>query len=86
MDVIEREWHMPSEFPDLRDAKQISIDLETKDPNIKTNGPGWATKDGHIIGIAVATGDMSWYLPIRHERPQHGRQDGDALAAGTGQD
>ena len=68
MDVIEREWHMPSEFPDLRDAKQISIDLETKDPNIKTNGPGWATKDGHIIGIAVATGDMSWYFPIRHER------------------
>jgi DNA polymerase I-like protein with 3'-5' exonuclease and polymerase domains len=68
MDVIEREWHMPSEFPDLRDAKQIAIDLETKDPNIKTNGPGWATKDGHIIGIAVAAGDMSWYFPIRHER------------------
>lgn len=68
MDVIERDWHIPSEFPDLRDAKQIAIDLETKDPNIETNGPGWATKEGHIIGIAAAVGDQSWYFPIRHER------------------
>lgn len=68
MDVIEKEWFMPTEFPDLRGAKQIAIDLETKDPDIRTHGPGWATKNGHIIGIAVATGDYSAYFPIRHER------------------
>lgn len=68
MDVIERDWFIPSEFPDLKDASIISVDLETKDPNIRTNGPGWATKDGHIIGIAVAVPDKSWYFPIRHER------------------
>ena len=43
------------------------MDLETKDPNIKNLGPGWARKDGHIIGIAVAAGEYKGYFPIRHE-------------------
>ena len=38
----------------IDEAKLIAIDTETYDPNIKTLGPGWAPKDGHIIGIAVA--------------------------------
>jgi hypothetical protein len=40
------EWLPPSEFVDLKDAKRIAIDLETKDPNIIEKGPGWATNDG----------------------------------------
>ena len=30
------DWTCPSEYPDLSQAKEIAIDIETKDPNIKT--------------------------------------------------
>jgi len=63
----ELEWHMPSGYPDLTGYKQIAIDLETCDPNLTKLGPGWARKDGFIVGIAVAAGDESWYFPIRHQ-------------------
>ena len=32
------EWLPPTKFPDLRDRKEIAIDLETKDPQLKTHG------------------------------------------------
>tara|TARA_R100001480_G_scaffold139566_1_gene136635 strand:+ start:277 stop:2145 length:1869 start_codon:yes stop_codon:yes gene_type:complete len=61
------DWVCPSEYPDLRHAKEIAIDLETKDPNIKTKGAGWATFDGAIVGFAVAALDQQWYFPIQHD-------------------
>lgn len=67
LDLIDVDWNIPSGFPDLTKHKEIAIDLETYDPNIKTLGPGWARKDGHIIGVAVAAGDEQWYFPMRHE-------------------
>jgi DNA polymerase I-like protein with 3'-5' exonuclease and polymerase domains len=66
MDVLDVNWNIPPEFPDLTNCKQIAVDLETRDPNIRDKGPGWARKDGEIIGIAVATGDYQGYFPIRH--------------------
>jgi DNA polymerase I-like protein with 3'-5' exonuclease and polymerase domains len=57
----------PSEYPDLTKYPQIAIDLETCDPHLTTLGPGWARKDGFIVGIAVAAGDQAWYFPIRHQ-------------------
>lgn len=71
MDLIEHDWSMPDEFPDLRHCKELAVDLETCDPNIKTLGPGWARKDGYIVGIAVASNDWQGYFPIRHERGQN---------------
>jgi len=67
MDMIDSDWNIPSEYPDLTGYKEVAVDLETKDPNIKNLGPGWARKDGHIIGIAVAAGEYKGYFPIRHE-------------------
>tara|TARA_R110001606_G_scaffold116562_4_gene245646 strand:- start:257 stop:2182 length:1926 start_codon:yes stop_codon:yes gene_type:complete len=64
---LEPDWNIPSEFPDLTKYPQIAIDLETCDPNLMTMGPGWARKDGFVVGIAIAAGDQSWYFPIRHE-------------------
>jgi DNA polymerase I-like protein with 3'-5' exonuclease and polymerase domains len=63
----ESDWKTPSHFPNLKDAKEIAIDLETKDPNIKTKGPGWPTMDGNIVGVAVATDGFVGYFPIAHE-------------------
>jgi DNA polymerase I-like protein with 3'-5' exonuclease and polymerase domains len=62
------EWFMPSEFPDLTNNRTMAIDLETRDPNLTTMGPGWATKHGEIIGIAIAAGDFSGYFPIAHAK------------------
>jgi DNA polymerase I-like protein with 3'-5' exonuclease and polymerase domains len=63
----ELEWHMPASYPDLTGYKQIAVDLETCDPHLTTLGPGWARKEGFIVGIAIAAGDESWYFPIRHD-------------------
>ena len=67
LDLIDADWNIPPEYPDLTGYKNVAVDLETYDPNIKTLGPGWARKDGHIIGIAVAAGEYKGYFPIRHE-------------------
>lgn len=69
-------WKPPSEFPDLRDAVLISFDTETKDPNLIDHGPGWARKQGHIVGVslaALARNGETWcgYFPIRHEVYRH---------------
>jgi DNA polymerase I-like protein with 3'-5' exonuclease and polymerase domains len=60
------EWVPPSELPDLTSESEIAIDLETKDPDLKTHGPGWATGKGHVVGYAIATASWSGYVPIRH--------------------
>tara|TARA_R100001460_G_scaffold1862_7_gene6602 strand:+ start:314 stop:2314 length:2001 start_codon:yes stop_codon:yes gene_type:complete len=59
-------WTPPEFLPDLSSAKEIAIDLETWDPNLRNKGAGWARKDGQIVGIAVATDGWQGYLPIRH--------------------
>ena len=63
----ETSWSPPDTLPNLSEAKRIAVDLETKDPNLRERGPGWATGDGHITGIAVATDTCSGYLPIGHQ-------------------
>ena len=61
------EWLPPTEFPDLSKYDEIAIDLETKDPELKTMGSGSVTGRGHIVGIAVAVHDWAGYYPIKHE-------------------
>ena len=50
-DTPKSEWLPPTELPNIFDAKQIAIDVETRDPNIKTLGAGWATGDGEVVGL-----------------------------------
>ena len=37
---IQTEWDYPESFPDLSGEKYIAIDLETKDPDLKSRGSG----------------------------------------------
>ena len=60
------EWTPKDYYPDLSNEKLIAIDLETCDRNLTTHGSGWATGDGYVTGIAVATADWQGYYPIAH--------------------
>ena len=66
-DLLSSEWLPPQSFPDLSEAKEIAIDLETCDPNMEKFGPGWPRKDGFIVGYAVAVDGWCGYYPIAHE-------------------
>ena len=61
------EWVPPESFPDLSQYEEISIDLETKDPDLKTMGSGSITGRSEIVGIALAVEGWSGYYPIAHE-------------------
>ena len=61
-------WSPPIEYKDLSEAKEIAIDLETRDDGInKGLGAGWATGKGEIVGVAVATKGFSAYYPFGHQ-------------------
>jgi len=61
------EWVKPTEFPDLRQADTIAIDLETHDPKLKTMGTGSVIGRGKVVGVAVAVDGYSGYFPFDHE-------------------
>lgn len=75
--IPETGWKAPTEMPNIRHAKWIGFDVETKDPDLQDYGPGWARGVGHIVGISCAVKDPAkqvidkWYFPMRHEtRPE----------------
>ena len=61
------EWIAPNNFPDLKGYKVISIDLETRDPDLKSKGSGAVIGNGEIIGVAVAVDGWCKYYPFGHE-------------------
>ena len=60
------EWLPPQSFPNLSEAKEIAIDLETCDPNMESLGPGWPRNDGYIVGYAIAVDGWTGYYPVAH--------------------
>jgi DNA polymerase I-like protein with 3'-5' exonuclease and polymerase domains len=60
------EWLPPQVFPNLSEAKEIAIDLETCDPNMESLGPGWPRNDGFIVGYAIAVDGWAGYFPVAH--------------------
>ncbi len=60
------EWVCPENFPALKSYDYIAIDLETRDPNLKSKGSGSLVNEGEIIGVAVAVDGWSGYYPIAH--------------------
>jgi DNA polymerase I-like protein with 3'-5' exonuclease and polymerase domains len=61
------EWLTPTEYPDLRKYDEIAIDLETRDPDLKSKGSGAIIGNGEVVGIAVAVEGWKGYYPIAHE-------------------
>jgi DNA polymerase I-like protein with 3'-5' exonuclease and polymerase domains len=60
------EWNEPEEYPDLRKYDEIAIDLETRDPDLKSKGSGSIIGNGEVVGIAVAVPGRKFYFPIAH--------------------
>ena len=66
MFTAQTEWNAPEHFPDLSKYSYVAIDLETRDPNLKSRGSGAVIGEGEIIGVALAVDDWSGYYPIGH--------------------
>ena len=66
MFTAQTEWIEPEEFPDLRQYDEIAVDLETRDPDLKSKGSGAVIGNGEVVGIAVAVTGRNFYFPIAH--------------------
>jgi len=61
------DWLPPEHpFPDLLSCPEIAIDVETRDPDLKSRGPGWATQNGEVVGYGIAVPGWSGYFPVGH--------------------
>ena len=63
------DWVAPrfNDLPSWQDARRVSIDVETKDDDLRTLGPGVRRPGNYVCGIAFAIEDgPAHYLPIRH--------------------
>ena len=57
--ALDSDWSPPASFPDhYKEAKVISIDLETRDPNLMTLGPGWDTLLLSTTSVGTTLSDM----------------------------
>lgn len=64
-------WQAPrlEDLPSWRGAKRVAFDLETRDPDLKTLGPG-VRRDPHtnyVVGFSFALDESrGYYIPLRH--------------------
>lgn len=60
-------WAIPQEFVNIKGSGEIAVDCETRDPRLKTHGPGYCFKDGgEVIGVSVTTEHFTGYYPFAH--------------------
>lgn len=71
--IPDTKWTTPRDLPRLDNARILGVDIETYDPNLEKQGPGYVRAgdngepfDGYICGVSLATDDASWYFPVRH--------------------
>lgn len=65
-------WKLPTEFPDLKDAKMIGVDVEADDPNLMDQGPGFIRGDAKVVGISLATEyGFKIYMPFGHKNGEN---------------
>lgn len=44
----------------------MALDVETRDPELLTRGPGFKYGEGEVVGVSMATEEGSIYLPFGH--------------------
>jgi DNA polymerase I-like protein with 3'-5' exonuclease and polymerase domains len=62
-------WTAPrlADLPSWGEAQRVAVDIETRDPQLTTLGPG-VRRDGYIVGVSFSIEDGPCaYLPTRHE-------------------
>lgn len=63
----ESTWQCPEYFPEIWHAKSWSVDIESRDPNLKTKGPGFIRGDAQVVGVGILPeGGLPMYFPVRH--------------------
>jgi len=72
MFVPESDWRPPrlGELPDwpVNSSARVAIDVETKDPHIKTLGCGARRSDTMLVGYSFRIeGGPGYYIPLRHQ-------------------
>ena len=58
-------------LPVIDKMQDIAVDLETRDPDLKTKAPGWVHGNGHICGICISAKEGSFYIPVGHEQGEN---------------
>ena len=53
-------------YYDFKECPVIAVDIETKDPELRSKGTGVYRKDGYVIGCSLSDGDRTEYYPIAH--------------------
>lgn len=64
--IPETGWTTPRDFPNLSGVRLLSLDTETYDPDLLSEGPGFGRGKGHLVGVSIGTHDAGWYFPMRH--------------------
>lgn len=59
-------WSPAKSFPDLLGVRVVGFDLETRDPNLSSRGPGFIRGDAEPVGVSVAADSAAWYFPFKH--------------------
>lgn len=61
------DWKAPTSFPNLAQVDKIALDTETRDPHLRTLGPGFIRGQGYMVGYSIAVADKEWYFPLSHK-------------------
>ena len=61
-------WRPPSELPNFHGSKFLGFDVETRDPELRSHGPGFIRNKANVVGISLANEDgLKVYLPFGHD-------------------
>lgn len=64
------EWQCPVDFPRI-ESRVVGFDVESRDPRLRSHGPGFIRGDAEVVGFSLSDGNASWYFPFNHA---YGRQ------------
>jgi DNA polymerase I-like protein with 3'-5' exonuclease and polymerase domains len=65
----ESTWRAPNlaELPSWAEAQRVAVDVETRDPGLKTLGPGVRRANSYVVGYSFAIDSgPAFYVPLRH--------------------